>query len=113
MRMAMHFVYDEVSKEKLIDAWNEGFEDNLNSAQLSELKTKISKFNALFETARAGDVINLDFSPVSGTAVHINNKTKGSIEGDGFYRALLLIWLGEDPVADDLKDALLGNEESE
>jgi len=113
MRMAMHFVYDEVSKGKLTDAWNDGFEDNLNSAQLSELKTTISKFNALFETARAGDVINLDFSPATGTTVRINDKNKGTIEGAEFYRALLLIWLGEDPVGDDLKDALLGNEESE
>ena len=113
MRMAMHFVYDEVSKEKLIDAWNDGFEDNLSDTQLNALKTNISKFNTLFETARSGDVINLDFSPVSGTTVHINNKNKGTIEGAEFYRALLLIWLGEDPVGDDLKDALLGNEESE
>jgi len=113
MRMAMHFVYDEVSKEKLVDAWNDGFEDNLNSAQFSELKAKITKFNALFETARAGDVINLDFSPLSGTTIYINKKNKGTIEGAEFYRALLLIWLGEDPVGDDLKDALLGSEASE
>jgi len=113
MRMAMNFVYDEVSKEKLTDAWTEGFEDNLSADQLDGLKTKISKFNALFETVRAGDVINLDFYPASGTSVYINNKKKGIVEGDDFYHALLLIWLGEDPVGEGLKDALFGNEESE
>lgn len=27
-RVAMHFLHDEVSQERLIDAWNEGFENN-------------------------------------------------------------------------------------
>jgi hypothetical protein len=30
------------------------------------------------------------------------------IPGEDFYRALLRIWLGEKPVQDDLKQALLG-----
>ena len=113
MRMAMHFVYDEVSKEKLVDGWNDGFEDNLSSEQFEKLSSKIKQFNALFETARAGDVINLDYVPSSGTKVSINQKIKGKVEGADFYHALLLIWLGEDPVGEDLKDALLGKTESD
>ena len=30
-RISMHFLYDEVSKEKLIDGWNVGFKNNLTS----------------------------------------------------------------------------------
>jgi hypothetical protein len=30
------------------------------------------------------------------------------MKGEAFYRALLRIWLGEKPVQDDLKKALLG-----
>ncbi len=113
MRMAMHFVYGEVGKEKLTDGWNDGFEDNLSSEQFEKLKSKISQFNALFETVRKGDVINLDYIPTKGTVVNINKKEKGVVSGAGFYKALLLIWLGEDPVGDDLKDALLGQIETD
>lgn len=113
LRLAMHFVYDEVSKEKLVDGWNDGFEDNLSSEQLDKLKGEIKQFNELFITVRKGDVINLDYTPEKGTVVSINDSVKGMVGGEEFYKALLLIWLGEDPVGDDLKDALLGIVESD
>lgn len=111
MRMAMHFVYDEVSKEKLTDAWNEGFEDNLSADEFIRLKNRISRFNGLFETVKKGDVIELDFVPAKGTTVSINKDEKGSVAGNDFYKALLLIWLGDEPVGDDLKAALLGDDD--
>jgi Chalcone isomerase-like len=113
MRLAMHFVYDEVSKEKLVDGWNDGFEDNLSSEQFDKLKGEIKQFNELFITVRKGDVINLDYIPEKGTVVSINKSEKGTVGGEKFYKALLLIWLGEDPVGDDLKDALLGKVEDD
>ena len=39
----------------------------------------------------------------------IRDRAKGKdIAGEDFYRALLRIWLGNKPVQDDLKQALLG-----
>ncbi|MCK4708025.1 MAG: chalcone isomerase family protein [Gammaproteobacteria bacterium] len=108
MRMAMHFVYGEVGKEKLTDGWDDGFEDNLSSAQLKKMESRIKLFNGMFETVKKGDVILLDYIPAKGTLVTINDKTKGVVTGFEFYQALLMIWLGDDPVGDDLKDALLG-----
>jgi len=113
MRMAMHFVYDEVSKEKLVDGWNDGFEDNLSDEQLEKLKPRIKLFNSLFKTVRKGDVIWLDYLPGKGTLVTINQKNAGAVTSAEFYHALLMIWLGEDPVGDDLKSALLGQIESD
>ncbi|MDH5517935.1 MAG: chalcone isomerase family protein [Gammaproteobacteria bacterium] len=109
MRMAMHFVYDEVDKDKLTDAWIEGFEENLSATLLKQLDEKIKRFNGYFETVHKGDVIRLDYYPNKGTQVSINNRDKGLIEGASFYRALLLIWLGKEPVAEELKQQLLGN----
>ena len=113
MRMAMHFVYDEVSKEKLVDGWNDGFEDNLSEEQYKKLESRIDLFNNLFETVRAGDVIYLDFVPGKGTLVNINKNNKGVVSGSEFYKALLMIWLGDDPVGDDLKSDLLGQTEGD
>ncbi len=41
----------------------------------------------------------------------INGEEKGIIEGDDFYAALLDIWLGEEPADEDLKEAMLGEED--
>jgi hypothetical protein len=45
----------------------------------------------------------------AGTQLLVQDKPAGRpIAGEDFYRALLRIWLGEKPVQDDLKKALLG-----
>ncbi len=106
-RIVMHFLYDEVSKEKLVDGWNEGFENNTDSKQLAQLGERIKAFNAFFDTVHAGDVIVLEYQPQIGTGVIIKGKRKGLIVGKDFNDALLRIWLGKDPVTTDLKKAML------
>jgi hypothetical protein len=107
-RLLMHFLYDEVSSEKLVAAWNEGFEDNTSPRDLTVLRDRIDRFNAMFPTLHAGDEVLLDYVPDKGTVVTIKGETKGVIEGRDFNTALLNIWLGEDPADSSLKDALLG-----
>ncbi len=107
-RMVMHILYDEVGKEKLVDGWNEGFKGNLNEKQLVDLSAKISLFNDLFVDVHEGEQVILDYQVDKGTKVTIAGKTMGIIEGADFNRALLSIWLGENPVTDDLRQELLG-----
>ncbi|HEY9049905.1 MAG TPA: chalcone isomerase family protein [Gammaproteobacteria bacterium] len=109
-RILMHFLYDEVSKGKLVDAWLEGFKNNLNADELKRFDAQIQQFNSMFETVQRNDVVQIDYLPGQGTRVMIKGQDKGLIADDGFYPALLKIWLGDDPVSDDLKQALLGNE---
>lgn len=106
--MGMHFLHSEVSREKLVKAWNEGFEGNLDTAERSRLGARIARFNALFQTAHKGDVIRLDYLPGHGTTVTINNESRGVIEGEDFMQAWLRIWLGQHPADADLKKGLLG-----
>lgn len=107
-RMSMHFLYKEVSKEKLIEGWNEGFKNNLNKTEFTDIQPRLTKFNNLFVTVKKNDVINLDLIPTTGTIVMINNKIMGTIEGDDFYTALLKVWLGDEPADSNLKQAMLG-----
>lgn len=107
-RITMHFLYDEVEKEKLVDAWDEGFEDNGTKEQLKALEGQITEFNAMFDTVKKGDQIVLDYIPAAGTTVTIKGEKKGIIPGKAFNDLLLSIWIGEEPVTDDLKDSLLG-----
>lgn len=107
-RMTMHFLYDEVGKDDLVDAWNEGFEANGTAEQLKNCADRIEQFNALFEMVKEGDQVVLDYSPGTGTSVTIKGQEKGVIEGKDFNDLLLSIWLGKEPVTEDLKDDLLG-----
>jgi len=107
-RVTMHFLYKEVEKEKLIEGWNDGFKNNNEATQLKTLQVRLEKFNSFFQTAYKGDVINLDYLPGVGTHMYLNNQLKGIIAGDDFYRALLKVWLGDEPADSGLKDAMLG-----
>lgn len=109
-RVLMHFLYDEVEKEKLTNGWTDGFENNLPSKDFDALKPRLADFNKLFVTAKKGDQIMLDYDPKVGTQVIINTQNKGSVPGADFNRALLLVWLGEDPADSNLKEGMLGTE---
>jgi hypothetical protein len=108
--MHMHFLHSEVTKEKLVSTWNEGFEANLDAAERARLDARIVRFNGLFRSVRKGDIIRLDYLPGTGTTVSINNETRGVIEGEDFMRAWLRIWLGQEPADTGLKQGLLGED---
>ena len=110
-RVVMHMVREEVSREKMTAALNDGFEKNTSDEQLEKLQSRLKTFDSYFPDLKAGDVILLDFIPATGVRVSINGEVKGVIEGADFYTALLDVWLGEEPADDDLKDAMLGEDE--
>lgn len=107
-RMVMHFLYDKVEKAKLVEAWNDGFRNNTPAERLPALQQRIDQFNAMFSDAKKGEVIVLDYVPGQGTKVTIAGTDKGVIPGKDFNDAMLLIWLGDKPVAKDLRAKLLG-----
>ena len=107
-RVLMHFVYSEVSRAKMDDAWEDGFESNLSAAAYQALKPRLQSFMALFDTLYEGDRVWLDYLPGEGTRVSINGEPRGMVPGADFNAALLAVWLGENPVTGSLKKALLG-----
>ena len=108
MAIRMVFIYDGVSSEKLVDAWNDGFE---NAGAVGSLGAEIKTFNACFsEEAKEGNIYDLIYIPDIGLEVKIKGVRKAVIPGLPFKKALFSIWLGDDPCDDDLKDELLGKE---
>ncbi|MCF6209863.1 MAG: chalcone isomerase family protein [Gammaproteobacteria bacterium] len=108
-RVLMHFLYKEVSRENLIDGWNDGLQNNHSSEQFKVLETKLETFNQLFVTVKRSDHITLDYLPGIGTRVSINDQIMGNIPGEEFYPALLRVWLGKKPADSDLKKGMLGD----
>lgn len=109
-RVMMYCLYSDISKQKLVDAWDEGFDENSSRQSLSQLHKRIIEFNKLFPALYKGDVVYLDYIPNKGTLLTFNNKLLGVILGEDFNIALLKVWLGEHPADDDLKAAMIGQE---
>lgn len=104
----MHFLYREVSKKKITEGWRDGLRENLSAAEMSAIQVDLDKFNRLFHSVHKGDVIRIDYRPGSGTDVRINGEWRGTVAGEVFFRSLLKIWLGQEPVSRPLKEAMLG-----
>jgi hypothetical protein len=108
-RVVMHFLYSEVGRDDLVEAWNAGFTANGTAEQLASLAEEIAAFNQLFDTVKEGDRIVLDYRPGTGTSVTVRDEVKGVVAGKPFNDLLLSIWLGKEPVAEDLRAGLLGS----
>ena len=108
--VAMHFLYKEVGKKKITDAWEDGLAANSTAAEMQALRPQLEKFNALFRAMHKGEVIRICYLPGTGTEVRINGELRGVVQGASFFDSLLGIWLGAHPVSDDLKRDMLGLE---
>lgn len=109
-RMALHMLYS-MSSEKLQEAFKKGIEENHTAAELAALDAQLKKFYAIFgalSSVNKGDIILLDYEPGVGTRVIVNGTERGLVDGAEVSRAILKIWLGNEPVQKDLKKDLLG-----
>lgn len=107
-QVSMTFLYDEVSQEKMVAAWDEGFRLNLSADQLTLLRQRLEEFNAFFVTVHRGDTYVFEFLANGATRVVLNGKEAGRIMGSDFQKALLSVWLGDTPADNGLKAAMLG-----
>lgn len=110
-RVAIHMLRD-VDAASFTEALTDGMKANHDEATMRLLEPRIGELSAIMaelKEAKKGMQILLDWQPASGTLVSVDGAPRGKpIAGEDFYRALLRIWLGERPVQDDLKKALLG-----
>jgi Chalcone isomerase-like len=109
-RVAMHMLRD-LEAEQLLSAFNDGLKRNHAPDQLAPLEPQVKQLDGIFTAVKAvkkGDVVLLDYLPGAGTRVTVRGEDKGTIAGEEFNRALLRIWLGEQPADASLKKAMLG-----
>jgi len=96
--------------EEIVKAIVDTMADNNSPAELAAVKRETDQLVALirpFKQVKKRDVITLDFVD-GGTLLGWNGRSRGRIQGEAFNRALTKIWLGDQPVQADLKQALLG-----
>ena len=110
-RIAINLLRD-LSAQQFVEALQEGVASNHSENEMAALKDRLKQFSDAMLTvgeAKSGTSVLIDWLPDSGTRLTVNGQAKGKeLPGEDFYKALLKIWLGNKPVQDDLKQALLG-----
>ncbi len=102
----MNFLYKKVEREKITQAFAEGFAGN--SPQLidnPELEQFLHLFNADFF---AGDQVDLELAADGTVTVRQNSEVLGKIPSAHLSKAILLIYLGNSPADSSLKEGMLG-----
>lgn len=100
----------DVSASDFVAAFSDGLRANTGEADLAAVKPQVEQFMAImrsFGDAKSGDVITLDYVPGQGTVMSHAGKRLGVVAGEAFNRALLRIWLGDQPIQASLKKAML------
>lgn len=103
----------DVSADMLLEALRAGLADNNSQAQLDAIKPQVEQFATIFKSvgeAKSGQVIHIDYTPSEGTRILLDGEAKGTISGEPFNKALFNTWLGDRPVQESLKKALLGQQ---
>ena len=95
-----------VEGPKISGAIVEGFENN-SASQMASLRERLNKLAKMLPDVKEGDEIALTWVPDQGTVVNVRGTNTGTIGGRDFADALFSVWLGANPVQDDLKAALL------
>jgi len=97
-----------VEGSKVSGAIAEAFELN-SQAAMPQLQGRLDQLAKMIPDVKDGDEIALTWIPDKGTQVATRGTTAGMIEGRDFSDALLSVWLGPNPLQDDLKKGLSGN----
>ena len=103
----MTFVMKKVEKEKIVEAFSEGFSKNSPAvAVTADAKAFLSWFTADFV---AGDTVDISLA-ADGTVAALAQR-EGPRDGPvpGARPGVLLIWFGEKPADGGLKKGMLGN----
>jgi hypothetical protein len=101
----------DIGADQLLEALRAGLADNNSQADLDAIKPQVNEFATIFKSvgeAKAGQMIVIDYTPAEGTRISLDGTAKGTIAGEAFNKALFRTWLGDKPVQESLKKALLG-----
>jgi len=100
----------DVSSDQMVDALTDGLNQANSAADAGAVKPQMAELATILKSMgplKEGNVLAFDYAD-GGTRVSLNGQAKGTIAGDAFNKALLNAWIGDKPVQDDLKKAMLG-----
>ena len=103
----MNFLHSKVEKEKIIEAFSEGFANNSPDLVGSpEVKQFLALFTADFVK---GDTVDLNLRNDGSVSASHNGKVLGTVSSTKLSKGVLAIYLGDKPADESLKKGMLGN----
>jgi len=103
-RLELNFVRD-IGKERIQNAWKEAFDEH--SRKYSGMDAEVSRFVSAFYAVKEGDHISFDFLPKQIQVLEVGKAIFKS-ENPDFRKALWSIFIGTNPIQEDLKEGILG-----
>lgn len=100
-----------VSSQKLSKSLHKGMTKSIGEENLAKFKNQLDLLEKILnrEATVENDAFNLIYSSTEKSIlVYKNNQLEGKIQGFDFKKAFFGIWLSENPVDLELKEALLG-----
>ncbi len=108
-RMSLKFI-STYSNRKMARLWKQRIAMNNPKSDWRPMTKEIVQFAGIFKRAmQAGDELNIDFEPISGTSVYLNRTLFLTIPNLDFYKLLLNVWVGSIPPTKAFKAGITGN----
>ncbi len=108
MAIRMVVISGLMTQEKMVAALNEGFEKS-TGGNIDAFRDKIDKYIAGHAGEIVADnVIEYQYIPGEGTSVFRNGEKRTTIDGLDFKKAVMGIWLCDEPAQESLKEKMLG-----
>lgn len=102
----MTFIYHRVKAEKIVDAFNEDFQNNTPGlAGTSAAKRFLCFFTTDFVK---GDVVDLALEGSGKVTVTKNGRLLGRVTSLPLEQGILAVYLGKEPADEDMKEGMLG-----
>lgn len=106
----------EINSNDFSKGLRDGMKNNLSQADQQKHFDGLLRLGNIFgqiPILKKGETITVDQLPGTGTVILVNGKRVGEpFPDEGFFNALLQIWVGPKPIDESLKPVLLGTRES-
>lgn len=97
-----------IDKQRMIEAADRVLPKNLEK----EVRRAVENLHSAYRSVKEGDCYRLKHQPQTGTKLIWNDQTLFHTNVRGFKKAYFGIWLGENPLSEELKKDLLKGDES-
>jgi hypothetical protein len=101
------FMKRDVDHEKIVGAFQEGFEHN-SPGELPQHLASLKAWEAILQDLKSGQELAITYVPGEGTTLAAPGGKASTVPGPTFGAAILRNWLGARPADDGLKRAMLG-----
>jgi hypothetical protein len=96
-----------VTKAQLTEAANVALKRQNSETVNKKYQDSVTALHKFYQDVKEGDRFRLDIRPDSGLSLYFNNKLQYQNPSLDFAEYYVGLWLGENPLSDDVRDALL------